>query len=72
MGSECHCLTPRNKGHCSSQSPWDPGELTTDVVEPIIHEKISIPGSIKILLDKQKKSVKMDVNYENLKDYLLK
>jgi threonine synthase len=43
-----------------------------DVVEPIIHEKVPIPDSIKILLDREKKSVKMDVDYEELKDYLLK
>lgn len=43
-----------------------------DVVEPIIHEKIPIPGAIKILLNKEKKSVKMDVQYTQLKDYLLK
>jgi threonine synthase len=43
-----------------------------DVVEPIIHEKIPIPDSIKILLDKEKKSLKMDVRYKELKDYLLK
>lgn len=43
-----------------------------DVVEPIIHEKVPIPDSIKILLGKEKKSVKMDVDYNELKDYLLK
>jgi threonine synthase len=43
-----------------------------DVVEPIIHEKVSIPDSINILLDKEKKSVKMDVDYNELKDYLRK
>jgi len=43
-----------------------------DVVEPIIHEKIRIPDSIKLLLDKEKKSVKMDVDYKKLKSYLLK
>ncbi len=42
-----------------------------DVVEPIIHEKITIPDSIKTLLDKEKKSVKMEVDYTSLKDYLL-
>jgi len=43
-----------------------------DVVEPIIYEKVPIPDSIKSLLDKEKKSVKMDVDYKELKDYLLK
>jgi threonine synthase len=42
-----------------------------NVVEPIINEKIPLPGSVEILLHKEKKSIKMDVNYDTLKDYLL-
>lgn len=42
-----------------------------DVVEPIIHEKVSIPDTVKELLDKEKKSIKIEVNYNALKDYLL-
>lgn len=42
-----------------------------DVVEPVINEKIPLPDSVKVLLNKEKKSIKMDVHYETLKDYLL-
>jgi threonine synthase len=42
-----------------------------DVVEPVINEKISLPDSVKMLLDKEKKSIKMDVHYDTLKEYLL-
>ena len=42
-----------------------------DVVEPVIHQQIPIPESVKDILDKEKQSVKMNVNFEDLKEYLL-
>ena len=42
-----------------------------DVVEPIIEQPVSIPGSIEYLLKEKKQSVKMEVKYDLLKDYLL-
>jgi threonine synthase len=42
-----------------------------DVVEPVIHQQIPIPESVKNILDKEKQSVKMNVNFEDLKEYLL-
>ena len=42
-----------------------------DVVEPIINKKIPLPASVKNLLNKEKKSIKMDVDYDTLKNYLL-
>jgi threonine synthase len=43
-----------------------------DVVEPIIHQKVLIPDPIKKMLDKEKKSMKINADYKMLKDYLLK
>lgn len=42
-----------------------------DVVEPVIHQRIPVPESVQGILDKEKQSVKMDVNFEDLKEYLL-
>jgi threonine synthase len=42
-----------------------------DVVEPIIGEKVPIPVAVQSLLGKQKISIKMDPDYDLLKDYLL-
>lgn len=42
-----------------------------DVVEPIIQQKVSIPDSIKYLLNQKKQSAKMGMNYKDLKDYLI-
>lgn len=42
-----------------------------DVVEPIIHEAVPIPDAIKCILQKKKQSIKIDVSYSNLKDYLV-
>ena len=42
-----------------------------DVVEPIIGEKVPMPQSVENLLDKEKKSVVMDVDYESLKSILM-
>ncbi|HVM88479.1 MAG TPA: threonine synthase [Puia sp.] len=42
-----------------------------DAVEPIIHEKVPVPDSITTLLGKEKKSYKMEVDYNLLKEYLL-
>jgi threonine synthase len=43
-----------------------------DVVEPVIHEKVPIPLSIKAILDNKKQAVKMGIVYNDLKDYLLR
>jgi threonine synthase len=43
-----------------------------DVVEPVIHQQIPVPESVKGILDKEKQSIKMNVNFEDLKEYLLK
>jgi threonine synthase len=43
-----------------------------DVVEPIINEKIPMPASVAHLLDKEKKSVVIDADYEKLKSFLLR
>ncbi len=42
-----------------------------DVVEPIIQSTVPMPVAIKSLLDKKKLSVKMGVDYEVFKEYLL-
>ena len=42
-----------------------------NVVEPVIHEKIPIPESVKSILDKEKESILMNADFEKLKDYLL-
>ena len=43
-----------------------------DVVEPVIGEKIPVPGEIETLLNKEKKAVKIAADYRELKDALLK
>jgi threonine synthase len=43
-----------------------------DVVEPVIGETVPIPESIKDIMEQEKKSIKMDVDYNALKEYLLK
>jgi threonine synthase len=42
-----------------------------DVVEPVIHESVPVPASIRTLYDKEKTSIKMDAIYDSLKEYLL-
>ncbi len=42
-----------------------------DVVEPIINEKVPMPAIVNDLLLLKKESVKMNANYEDLKEYLL-
>ena len=42
-----------------------------DVVEPIINQKVPIPNTVKALLGKEKTSIRMDPDYNTLKDYLL-
>ena len=42
-----------------------------DTVEPVIKEKVPLPSAVKSLLDKKKKVVEMDNNYEDLKQFLL-
>lgn len=43
-----------------------------DVVEKAIGEKVPVPDSVKVLLNRKKTAVKIGVEYENLKQYLLK
>jgi len=43
-----------------------------DVVEPLIKEKIPLPSSVEKIMDKDKVTTKMDVNYNFLKEFLLK
>ena len=42
-----------------------------DVVEPIINETVPMPEAIKEMMTKEKKSLKIDVKYEALENYLL-
>ena len=42
-----------------------------DVVEPIIQQPVPMPDAIKRLLNEKKQSIKMEVSYDALKDYLL-
>jgi threonine synthase len=42
-----------------------------DVVEPVIGQQVPMPSSVQSLLDKEKKSVRIDVKYDTLKEYLL-
>jgi threonine synthase len=42
-----------------------------DVVEPVINQKIPIPESVKSIMNKEKESVLMEPDFENLKQYLL-
>jgi threonine synthase len=40
-------------------------------VESVIGRKIDVPKSVSYLLDKEKESVKIEAEYQQLKDYLL-
>lgn len=42
-----------------------------DAVEAIIGKKVEVPESVQGLLHQQKQSIKMDADYNQLKDYLL-
>ena len=42
-----------------------------DVVEPVTGEKVPMPAVVNDLLQLKKQSMKMDANYEGLRDYLL-
>lgn len=42
-----------------------------DVVEPVINAKVPMPVSVNSLLGEEKKSIKMDVNFTFLRNYLL-
>jgi threonine synthase len=42
-----------------------------DVVEPLIGNKIPLPESVKVLLNQPKNSIRLDPDYQQLKDYLL-
>jgi threonine synthase len=42
-----------------------------DVVEPVIQEKIPIPHSVQSVMQKEKKSIRIEPEFEMLKEYLL-
>ena len=42
-----------------------------DVVEPVINKKVPIPESLQPLLQKEKKSILMNADFESLKDFLM-
>lgn len=42
-----------------------------DVVEPVIHEKVPVPAAVAAIQDLPKRSTRMKVDYEALKEYLL-
>ena len=42
-----------------------------DVVEPVIRQKVPMPAVVNDLLKLKKQSIKMDVKYEDFRDYLL-
>jgi threonine synthase len=42
-----------------------------DVVEPVLGEKVPIPESLKSMLQEEKKSIKIDAEYDLLKEFLL-
>ncbi len=42
-----------------------------DVVEPVVQQKIPIPGSLKSIMQKEKESTKMEPDFKILKEYLL-
>ena len=43
-----------------------------NVVELVIHQKIPIPESVKSILDKEKESILMNADFQELKDYLFR
>ena len=42
-----------------------------DVVEPVIHQQIPIPESVQSILNKEKQSILMEADFNDLKEYLL-
>jgi threonine synthase len=42
-----------------------------DIVEDVINKKIEIPERLKLCLSKEKHSVKISINYDDLKNFLL-
>lgn len=42
-----------------------------DVVEPLINKTIPLPDAVSAIIDKIKVAQKMEVNYDDLKQYLL-
>jgi threonine synthase len=43
-----------------------------DAVESIIGHKIDVPKSVSYLLNRQKQSIKIDADYQQLKEYLMR
>jgi threonine synthase len=42
-----------------------------DVVEPVIHQTVPVPGSLQPLLKMEKKSILINAGFENLKEFLM-
>jgi len=42
-----------------------------NVVEPVIQKKVSVPESVKSILEKEKQSIEMEPDFQLLKEYLL-
>ncbi len=68
LGCKAH-LNKYPEDHCVFLETAHPAKFLT-IVEDSIHEKVSIPSNILMLMDKEKKATKM-VSYEDLKAYLL-
>ena len=47
-----------------------PGKFS-DVIEPIIGKKITLPESLQIAMKKDKNSIKMSKQFSDLKEYLI-
>ena len=62
---ETNCIT---KGVVLSTA--HPGKFS-DVIEPIIGDKTTLPESLQIAMKKEKQSIKMPKKFSDLKDYLL-
>ena len=43
----------------------------SDIIEPIIKQKVNMPDRLKKIMDKDKKSVKIKNNFKEFSDYLL-
>ena len=42
-----------------------------DVVEPVISKKVPVPESLQPILQKEKKSILMNADFDSLKDFLM-
>ena len=64
----CLKIHPDNKGYFLETA--HPVKFF-DVVEPVIHEQIPIPESVKNILGKEKLSISMEPAYDDFKTFLL-